>query len=384
MAGGHKHSGAKQARREARRRKARRRETVVQETPDEAPLIDEVREALDGGQPLDLLGLVSMLIVAATPQRFAALQPPEEERLPSLDELVAAFTEMESPETTALLAALGELLVNEDVLRAQCRRAAQQRHDSLPGWLGDLAQTRVYRAVRMTHVLGDGDELLLGVRLADGQEFTCAAYIDHLWMSEVKDAFFVPDSIDAVLALATASNDDPDTSFAEVDPADARAGLQQALDHDLLPVAESDTWPSCRALVQWLVTLMPPGGSVLSGLPRPDTEDVLNRFFASPQGLPFTGGHRELLRLCIEDGTGDPVRWSEGRLQQLLSAAVDDVVSADVQLDLPDLLRAYVPFAHAEAGIRQELTAEALAAIDDVADHYRAAVLEDEGGPASV
>ena len=51
MADGRRRSAAKQARRDARRRKARSREPVELETPEETPLIDEVRQALDGGRP---------------------------------------------------------------------------------------------------------------------------------------------------------------------------------------------------------------------------------------------------------------------------------------------------------------------------------------------
>ena len=64
----------------------------------------------------------------------------------------------------------------------------------------------------MSHVLGDGDELLLGVRLADGQEMTCAVHIDHLMLSAVRDAFFVPEPIGAVVSVAKASNVDLVTS----------------------------------------------------------------------------------------------------------------------------------------------------------------------------
>jgi hypothetical protein len=48
----------------------------------------------------------------------------------------------------------------------------------------------------------------------------------------------------------------------------------------------------------------------------------------------------------------------------------------DVQLDVPELLLAFVLFA-AESGIRQALTAEALTAIHALADHYRSKVVED-------
>lgn len=382
MADGRKRSAAKQARRDARRRKAQRRGLGETETPEEAPLIDEVREALDGGQPLDLLGLVSMVIAATTPQPVLVRQPGEEATA-TLDDLVAAFIDVRVPETTALLAILGEFVVAEDALRDRCRREVESRNDDLPHWLAALSETAVTRAVCMTHVLGDGDELLLGVRLADGQEITCAAHLDHLSASEVKDAFFVPEALDKVLDVAKASNTDPDTSFVDLELADARHRLVTALDQPVaLFPAESDTWPSSRAMVQWLTRLMPAGRPNVEVLQRDWVRDssAVEPFFTSPLGEPFDDlDHRALLAACIEDGTGDPLRWSAARLTQLLDGAFVDgrVVPVEVQLDAPELLRAFIPFAHAASGVRQEWTIEALAAIDEAADDYRADVLEE-------
>jgi hypothetical protein len=382
MTDAHKRSSAKQARRDARRRKARRRDSAARETPEEVPLLHEVRQALEDGHPLDLLGLVSMMIMASAPKVSALLRKSDEDP-PSLSGLVGAFSDLRTPETTALLAVLGEMLTDDEVLRARCRSAVETRDDSLPRWLVELARTTVVRAVRMTHILGDGDELLLGVRLVDGQELTCAVNINHLMLSEVADAFFVPDSIDKVLMVAHANNNDPDTSFVDLDLADARAGLQGALEKTFFPSEPEDsaTWPSTRALVQWLAQLMPEGGSPFFVRQQDwvEPEELLTRFFASPAGRPFDFFYyRQLLESCIDDGTGDPMRWSAARLMQLRhgSAAGDDV-PVEVQLDLPELLRAYVPFTHAESGIRQELTDEALLAIDEVADQYRAAVLDE-------
>ncbi len=379
MADRGKRGAAKQARRDARRRKARRGRIAAQEPLPEVPLIDEVREALDSGQPIDLLGLVSMVIEATAP-KAAVLRRPDEEETLSLDELVGSFIDIKLPETTALLAVLGELLIDNDGLQDRCRSEVDARDDDLPQWLGELGQTSVRQAVRMSHVLGDGDELLLGVRLTDGQEMTCAVYIDHLTMSEVKDAFFVPSAIDAVLDVAKKSNDDQDTSFVEVGPADAKVELYKALYGPLAMFAleDSDTWPATRPLLRWLVRLMPEGGFIQRG--SADSDEILTRFFASPVGKEFNGSRdRQLLEMCIDEGTGDPLRWSAPRLRQLLEepiAEFDDIPAED-QLDVPDLLRAFIPFAHAESGIRQELTAEALAAIDEAADNYRVIVLEE-------
>lgn len=243
MADGRRRSTAKQARRDARRGAAIE-QSATQETPQDVPLVGEVREALDTGQPLGLLHLVSVLILATASR--TALRPPEAGDPPTLAELVAAFIDVQVPETTALLAVLGELLVGDDELQAQCRHAVAARHDPLPPWLAALAQTSVDQVVRMTHVLGDGDEVLIGARLADGRELTCAVHVDHLTTSGVKDAFFVPAGLTTVLDVAKAGNDDPDTSFVDLELADARAELQTALGRPpaMFALEESDTWPA--------------------------------------------------------------------------------------------------------------------------------------------
>lgn len=340
---------------------------------EEAPLIDEVREALDG-QPLDLLGLAGMVIEATAGGDAPA----------GLDDLITAFIGTPLPETAALLAALGEL-APEGRQRDRCRDAVAAGSEALPSWLAHLAQSTVRRAVLMTDVFGDGEEVLLGVELADGQQLTCAVNIDHLTRSSVQDAFFVPESIETVLAVAQAGNDDPDTDFLELALADAGATLQVALD-PRLPVHLTDTWPTCRALVRWLVRLMPDGGS--ARVPQRDGQsaEVFDRFFASLVGMRFAEAeYGHLLRRCADAGSGDPLRWSAVRLRRLLDDMPDELLEDDVlgaeipvsaQAALPDLLRAFVPFAHARAGIRPELTAESLDAVHEGAQDYRARVLD--------
>jgi hypothetical protein len=211
----------------------------------------------------------------------------------------------------------------------------------------------------MTHVLGDGDELLIGARLASGHELTCVAHIDHLSSSTIKDAFFVPDSIDRVLSHAKASNIDPDTTFVDTSLADARAWIQHGLDLPLLTLG-SDSWPDCRTLVQWLVGHMPEGGQKYQApWEGESTTELRDQFFASPAGAPFDDSdHRALLEELLQ--AGDPLRWSAARVAQVFTGSVGE------SLDVPELLRAYVSFAHAESGIRDELTAEALAVIDEM------------------
>jgi hypothetical protein len=381
MNDGRKRRIAKQARRDARRLKTRE---TPEETPSETPeattegalLLEEVRRALATGHPLDLLGMASLVIEATKPDpRAAYVKSAEKRPTVRLDDLVAGFIGVQAPETTALLAVFAELLVDDKDLRLRCEAEVAARHDPLPQWISGLPQVDVYRAVRMTHVLGDDDELVIGARLASGHELTCVAYIDHLSMSEVKDAFCVPDSIEHVISAAAERNTDPDKSFVDMNLADARAWIQHGLDR--LPfVVRTDSWPDCRPLVQWLIGHMPEGGQKYES-PSWDEESTVelrDQFFASSAGAPFDDyDHRELLLKLLDTGTGDPLRWSATRMAQVFAGSFGEDTSLRAVLDVPELLRAFVPFAHAQSGIRDELTAEALAVIDEMSPgHERA------------
>jgi len=367
---------AKQARRDTRRAQARARAEA-----EESPLVEEVRDALASGHPFDLLFLVSV-IIEATAGHSEILAEPGDPQPVGLDNLIASFVDVDEPETTVLLAVLGEL-VDDDLLRIRCRNEVAVRGGELPQWIADLSRTTLDRAYRMTHVLGDGDELLLSVRLPQGYTMTGAVFINHQMMSEIGDAFFVPETVDTVLDLARRSQTDPDTTFVEMSLADIRAWVEHGMDiHDVIVSAtESDTWPASRPLLAWLIRGLPEGGATYQAPDLSPTAlgELLDEFFGTTQAIDFADlDHRELLEVCIDDGTGDPLRWSESRLRRLLImyAPMDDDVSMEALLDLPQMLRAYVPFAHAHADIRAELTADALAAIDDTEQQYRQMVLD--------
>jgi hypothetical protein len=343
------------------RREARRRATHHRQTPDESPLLLEVRKALDNGDPLEMLGLVSVLIEVATPDR--------------LDDLVTDFIGVQIRETTALLAVLGELLVDDEGMQRRCRQEVALRADLLPAWISGLPRTHVRRAVRKAHVLGDSDELLIGARLVDGHELTCVVRLDHTILDDVKDAFVVRDSIDTVLAAAVESNTDPDISFTAMTLADARAWIQTALGRTVVPIPSQS-----RPLVRWLIGRMPEGGHCYE---RPcddwqTTSRLLDAFFASPRGRQFSRiGHDELMGELLEAGSGDPLRWSAARIEQALGGLSyhDDYMSVECLLDAPDLLRAFVPVAHALSAIREELTARALDLIDQMEPEFQRRIL---------
>jgi hypothetical protein len=332
------------------------------EPAEEAPLLDGVRQAMETGHPLDLLGMASLLIEATKPDPLAFLKAGQPREQVELDRLIDSFIGVRVRETTALLTVFGELL-DDDGLRRRCLDEAAARHDELPRWLTSLADIDVYRAVRMTHVLGDSDEVLVGARLANGDELTCVAFLDHDTMSAVKDAFFVPAPIDNVVSVAAQSNTDPDRTFIDMDLADARAWIEQGPDTPLF-WDESDSWPGCRPLLLWLIGHLPAGGTKHQSLDW-DSDELSEAFFASEHGAGFDRSEYDDLLVALLDVARDPLRWSVARVGRALGESHYDV-PAKLALAAPDLLRAFIPYAHAQSGIRGELTAEALAAIDDI------------------
>ena len=395
----------------------------------EPDILRGVRARLATGEPLDLLAEVSSLVSAVDPRSrtpFARARTEQAGRggatgalgagrrprpetaakadaeggnaeLPSLDELVRSFVDVDRFETTALLAGIA-VMAPDELVRARARRGVANRGHALPPWLAGLGASRVRRTMEMVHVLGDGDDLLVEVELpgtargparAGGvppHVFTLVVYVDHNLGTVVKDAFAVPGPIDDLVEVMQAHAETTiDTMWRTLDRADAGARITAAVDHGALlyPPLESDTWPACRPMVEWAARLLPPGGR---GYVRPEWDErakeaLTEAFFASPMGKGLRNPHARdlfepILWFATDYGPGDPLRWSEVAVEILLTDWVPRKIAAPPAFlrGLPDVLRAFIAYAHAERGIRRELTAETLEAVDRCEPEYQEAI----------
>ncbi len=259
-----------------------------------------------------------------------------------LDNILTGLIGVQDRATTALLAVIAELLVDDPTRQLRCRREVAERRDHLPGWISALPRVDVYRAVRRTHVLGDVDELVVGMRLAGGHELTIAVEIDHNMWSSVVDAGVVPDPIDEALARVAESS--TDTDVLEMSLADARVWIEDALNKPAL-APETDAWPRYRALVQWLVGRLPEGGEGRSPVGEWEAnEELCDRFFTTGPPPPPAALQRGQLSVG-------------GRAGRTRSAA------------------RFIPYAHAQSGIRDELTTQTLAMVDALRSSYKREVL---------
>jgi hypothetical protein len=221
-------------------------------------------------------------------------------------------------------------------------------------------------------------------------------HIDHNLGTVVKDGFVVPESIASMVAKFRQVTEDPDTRFDDISLGDARAWVDSAIELAAItfPPLETESWPSCRAVVEWITRGLPTGGS---GYQRPQWDSkavarITKKFFASPYGAglddPDNRGLLEsLLWYGTDYGPGDTLRWSSMKVEMLLGDWIPRkiVAPAEYLAKVPNLLRAFVRFAHAEVGLRTELTDEALAAIDDWEPQYQQTIRSPRPqGPAAL
>jgi hypothetical protein len=333
-----------------------------------------LRAGLRSDDPTDLLSVVSGMLETTSPRARDPLRPDQGGGI-SLADLVESFVGTPYAETTAVLTLLAEM-TTDDVVAATIRDELAVRRHPLPDWITSFGRAVADpQAWCLTHVLGDGDDYLVGAVLPSGHPLSALVYVDHNLGTIVKDAFVVPTPLEDLALRAGTLLDDPDQSLTRVDPANARAVIEAAVDKGArtYPQPTSDSWPMCRPLVEWMTGLLPAGGRLPERREWTPEEiaAVAAEFFDSAHGRAVDRpDERDLLDsvlwFCTDYAPGDPYRWSPVTVELLLADWFPRKVMADSDLleRLPGLVRAFVRYCHAHEGIRAELTAETLASID--------------------
>lgn len=366
---------------------------------DPTGFADEIRRAIDAGHPLALLEFASTLAEITDgdrqPDRTWLSNPEPETSLSSAD-LVHTLVGIPLPETTALLYALGPFLdeTTSDIARSEVN---QRRDHILPAWVRQIAGATVGEVWEQRHLLGDGENLLIGLQWPSGHEASVVIYIDHNMGTLVKDAFALPEPAQRVLSIYEREAP-PHSHQRPLDAGTARARVEAALATFAMtiPRAESETWPACRPIVRW-VTSMLPGGVSLPELEEPteaETQAVIDEFLGSPEAAELAGDPdtvsltENLLWFGQGYGNTDPWRWSEVRVEILLMDWFPRKVVADVDYleKLPGVLQAFVRFAHRVVGVPDDLTKETLEAVERLTPEYLEVISDTERdvGPAAL
>ena len=361
------------------RQPQRRRPTVRTTRPphdgeaQDQDLFQGLRQALRSQEPLDLLAMMSGFLEVTDPRSrdpFARDEP-----RPSLGSLVDSFADTPYAETTAALMAI-RTLVPDELMKQRISRELENRRHPMPDWLTGLDRSQAEPVVWfLTHVLGDGDDYLIGVTLPTGHSLSALVYVDHNLGSVVKDAFIVPETLEDLALKVGTTIDDPDQILTRTDPATARAVIETAIEDGarLYPPLTSDSWPMCRPMVEWMLRQLPAGGMApdRKEWSEKETSTIASDFFGSRFGAPLDHEDtRSLLESVLWFGTdystGDPLRWSPVTVEMLLCDWFPRKVVAEPEYlsQLPDLVRGFIRYCHDMQGVRASLTTETLDAVE--------------------
>ena len=329
-----------------------------------------LRAGLDAAGPGRLLGVVGLLLSIAVTS---------DDPVEATDSLVEMLRDVALPETTAALLAVATLTGDPDQ-RRRVRREIADTGQVLPRWLAELDRTAaVDRAVEVSTVLRDADELVVGVSVPGGHPLTAVVHVVNEYGAVATDGYVVESPLDSVVALL-AADDDPDVRVRDLPPADARARIAAAIAELELGPGELGTehWATTRPVVEWMLTLLPPGGdaSVLRELSDEDLDEIAEALLSSPWGAAWRDEAvrplvDEVLAAGSANGIGDPLVWSPDNVVKLLEPDGWHLPRRTPRLDqAPALLRDLIRYGHVERGLRQELTDEALAAVDAATDAF--------------
>ncbi len=335
--------------------------------PENQPLIQMLRPALRTGDPIDFLAAISTLVAATSPPRFELTTEPDR---PTLSMLVETFIEVPLRETTAALRVLRHLVTDEEI-RGDIDTALATRRQPVPPWITALDETAVIGVVNSVEELGDGENVSIAFVIPGEAPITMVTFIDHNLGSAAKDAFPFPGDHRELAAVTTAETNG-ELIVRDLDPALARARLEEALERadTTLGMPTSETWPQSRAWLEWLIRLLPAGGTsdlgdvwseyAIAGL----AED----FVRSPEatGLKHRDTADMVETLAWLHGD-DPMRWSPIVVEVLLTDRLPRKV-IDTPKNMaryPTVLRAFIQYCHRVNGISAESTAETLCAVDE-------------------
>lgn len=301
--------------------------------------------------------------------------------------LFESFVACGEPAMEALALAVA-VLHSDELLARRLRSAVGPEVAGAPAWLSSMGDVEITGTFLNGHLLGDGDNVMVSWCWPGGQAATAVVYVDHNMGTVVKDAFVIPEGGDVLAGDYERLGDDHMWTV-PIDPADARARALQAIaagDH-MLPPFESETWPACRPMVEWIVRKLPEGGA---GYVRPewsetDRDRLVDEFVASELGR-VRGLARDDVReladplvwFACDFGPGDPLRWSPVSVEIVLADWYPrKVLAPPAELRaVPDVLAAFVRFAHDRQAVPADLTAETL----DAVDRWRGAFLDVIGG----
>ncbi len=248
-----------------------------------------------------------------------------------------------------------------------------------PSWLEDVGKAKPVAALLLCDDDGfdDGLSVLVEFATPGAEQHTLGIYIDHNMGGLVKDVFIAGPLASVREQLERNAPDRDRIALRELDLADARARVQDALeifDRTLAPPVDDDVLP-LRAFMYARIRTLAEGGAGQAGGPGVtvgEREQLLVDFLDSPVGRRWRGDDdaRYVVELAIDFGAdynhGGPLRWSPVVVEIFMTDWLARKVTGEPEFfeRVPDVLRDWVKFAGQRRGVAAAALREAVAAVD--------------------
>ena len=289
--------------------------------------------------------------------------------VPEVSEVEEVLFQDGTPEADVALLALDEL-VDAPLLTKSRRRLIEQR-TRVPKWVGHLGDTKAIRAVRVGPVTRELQTVMIEARGPDGP-LTVVVEVLYSGTAMITDAYVFPGPL-THLITDVERNEGASFAVERITLADARAEVEEDLKctEMYLDAPETDTWPACKPLLQWILRTLPEGGAghEYGEYSEEELDVEVAGFMASPYAASL--GRRAadqaglLLSLANNYGTGDPRNWSARLATRLMTHLLPRKVmaGADYMRPFPRVIEALTRYCHDKLGVPAVLTAQVVAAI---------------------
>lgn len=304
--------------------------------------------------------------------------------------LTSAMLDSAAPETDALLF-IWAAMFDDPLLRRRIHRAVSPRSAALPDWVRNLDSVSPVAAISLRHELGHEESLFVEFSFS-GLPVTMAVAVTRLGIPYLEDCYPTEDTVEDIERLS-ADNPEMPSQRIELSTADARARIEEFVDHGdhMMPPTETDTWPSARLLLSWLLRLLPDDGEVDQPHEWTDEEidALVTDFLASPWAEEISADaamHAErLFDFPLTHGSGEPLRWGATAVNMIMGDLYPRKVLADDEfmLSMPTVLAALVQFANERSKTSPQFTTAALEAVEEELPQYRSRVTETPNAPGA-
>lgn len=354
---------------------SKRNDRHLQAVPAAAETAESVvRQALQSDHPFELLdfvgGTLEVLLRGVPPEGVF-----DEDDAITVESVVSGLLLMDSREITAVLYVYAALLEGTP-LATEISEELGRRNWELPEWVRDIGDITIEETMCAPEPPEDGETVLVSFRWPSGLPLTVVVATDFNIANAAIDGFFSPEDMAAITGPLMEGTDVAPAPQ-PLAPEEARARIAEALakaDEIQYPF-ETATWPTARPVIEWVIRRLPPGGKGYG--PTDWTVDdelaLIDAFLATKWGRPVTNDPNTesaliaIIGYAVESGVGDPLRWSPDSVVIALSEWIPHMLAdyPETRATVPEVMRQFIRYSHAQKGLSADFTEETLTALDD-------------------